>query len=379
MASLAEIILECINNHLESMDPKSGAMPAGHNGPYLDPETPLRNTCHWLISFAKAYEWTADEKYLKAAGRCANYLVCKEARPHRFSFFHRSGPKDHCNGLIGQAWTFEALANAAHIFNDQHYTDLAEEVFFQHNFDKELGLWDRLEIDGTLLSCDMTFNHQLWFAACASLLKGNKQDELHTMVLHFLHNLDNTLTILPGGLIFHPMIDLWKKKSHFRSVTVALKKFVRSWLTAFKTFERPAVRRQKLLSKSVGYHSFNMYGFALLKKKFPHHPLWSSKKFSSMVDFMTSDYFKEKISTNKYGYPYNPPGFEVPFSCSILKDMGEREQIDLIRYWTGEQFARCYNPQSKMLDRNTDDGVTLTARLYEIMQFPYNILKKVDI
>ena len=33
-----------------------GSMPNGHNGPYGDPETPVRNTAHWSITFAKAYE-----------------------------------------------------------------------------------------------------------------------------------------------------------------------------------------------------------------------------------------------------------------------------------------------------------------------------------
>ena len=57
---------------------------------------------------------------------------------------------------------------------------VAEEVFFQHKFIEKLGVWKRLEIDGSVGRIDQTFNHQLWFASCASLLlrsDSRKKDE----------------------------------------------------------------------------------------------------------------------------------------------------------------------------------------------------------
>jgi hypothetical protein len=35
---------------------EDGSFPPGYNGSYDDPETPVRNTGHWLITFLKAYE-----------------------------------------------------------------------------------------------------------------------------------------------------------------------------------------------------------------------------------------------------------------------------------------------------------------------------------
>ena len=47
------IFLDSCKRALKLQNPK-GEMPAGHNGPYQDPETPIRNTAHWIVSFAKA-------------------------------------------------------------------------------------------------------------------------------------------------------------------------------------------------------------------------------------------------------------------------------------------------------------------------------------
>ncbi len=33
-----------------------GSFPPGHNGPYHDQETPVRNTAHWLFTMLKACE-----------------------------------------------------------------------------------------------------------------------------------------------------------------------------------------------------------------------------------------------------------------------------------------------------------------------------------
>ena len=125
----------------------------GRNGPYNDSETKVRNYGHWLITFSKCFELTGRKIYLEKVQELAEYLISDHARPYGFSFHHRSKEgKDRCNGLVGQAWTFESLACASSILDDIKYVKLAEEVFFQHNFNKNLGLWNRLEIDGQILS-----------------------------------------------------------------------------------------------------------------------------------------------------------------------------------------------------------------------------------
>jgi hypothetical protein len=89
---------------------------SGHNGPYNDPETPMRNYGHWLITFSKCFELTGEQIYLNKIKEFAEYLISDNARPFGYSFHHRSKEsKDKCNGLIGQAWVFEALAFASSV------------------------------------------------------------------------------------------------------------------------------------------------------------------------------------------------------------------------------------------------------------------------
>ena len=91
-----------------------GSMIPGRNGPYNDIETPVRNTSHWAITFVKAFQLTSEEKFKKAALACTEYLSGQKARPYGKTFWHRkSDSKDECNGLIGQAWSIEAIAIAS--------------------------------------------------------------------------------------------------------------------------------------------------------------------------------------------------------------------------------------------------------------------------
>ena len=109
--NLTDFILEISNR---ASDNESIYFNGGHNGPYNDSETPVRNKGHWLIIFSKCFELTGKQIYLDTVRKLAEYLVSKESRPYGYSFHHRlKEVKDKCNGLIGQAWTFAALAHAS--------------------------------------------------------------------------------------------------------------------------------------------------------------------------------------------------------------------------------------------------------------------------
>lgn len=114
---------------------KYGKIPGGHNGPYHDPETPVRNSSHWLIILAKMHEINGKKIFIDAIYKLAEYLISEEARPYGYSFNHRNKKrKDKCNGLIGQAWVFEALAKASEILQDKKYKKIAADVFFPTPF-----------------------------------------------------------------------------------------------------------------------------------------------------------------------------------------------------------------------------------------------------
>jgi hypothetical protein len=91
------------------MQQKDGSFPSGHNGPHGDEETPVRNTSHALYILC----WLVDsgfDEYKDKANLAVDYLLSKQARPMGSSFWCRSNPeKDFNNGLVGQAWVFEAL------------------------------------------------------------------------------------------------------------------------------------------------------------------------------------------------------------------------------------------------------------------------------
>jgi hypothetical protein len=137
--------------------------------------------------------------------------------------------------------------------------------------------------------------------------------------------------------------------------------------------------REKMINKSVGYHQFNMYAFGILKESLSEHPFWESSEFKQTVKFLLSDEFKNGLSDNIYGFPYNPPGFEIPYALSVLTDISESELVEISSWWVNEQFRRCYNPETRMMDRNTEDSLTHTARIYELANLSNSILEKIEV
>ncbi len=335
---------------LQSSD---GAMPPGHNGPYHDPETPVRNTAHWLITFLKAFDISGERQFLEAAHRAVAYLCSDEARPMKATFWHRKNPeKDFCNGLIGQAWTIEALAVAANSLDYEACQRIAESVFLLHPFDERLGVWRRVNVDGSYLSFDMTFNHQLWFAAAGALISPQASGEVQNRVRCFMARVEHLLDVYSPGLIRHSL----------------MLKF--SWgqrlFGLYKRLRQSSRTHKQAAYKAVGYHAFNLYALALLKRQFPDHSFWRSAKFDAVWRYALSDAYEAEIEDNKFGYPYNPPGFEIAFALEVFADNARVEQ----ERWLSEQFRRCYDFESHLMNRGTEDPVTHAARLYEGTRLP---------
>jgi hypothetical protein len=380
--NLTDFILEISNR---ASDNESIYFNGGHNGPYNDSETPVRNKGHWLIIFSKCFELTGKQIYLDTVRKLAEYLVSKESRPYGYSFHHRlKEVKDKCNGLIGQAWTFAALAHASLVTENPKFAELAEEVFFQHRFNPECGLWNRMEIDGNIESIDSTFNHQLWFAACASILISSRRNEIYRRIISFLDALSENLTVLDNGLICHPIENQLRGNKFDLSQISNLKKlknnvFQIMGIRNSKNYDQIKDKNDRMIYKSIGYHQFNIYAFAMLKETIPEHSFWQSPEFGRSVDYLLSDEFKNGISDNIYGFPYNPPGFEIPYSLSVLTDMSESELVEISSWWVNEQFKRCYNPKTRMMDRNTEDSLTHTARIYELANLSNSIMERIEV
>lgn len=348
-------------------------MPPGHDGPHFDVETPVRNTSHWLLTFQKAYEITKEKRYLSAVVELADYLISEEARPMGATFLHRKNPnKDFSNNLIGQAWTIEALIVASKLLKNKKYESIAKEVFLIHKFDKNMGLWERRNVDGSCNTIDGTFNHQLWFAAICSKLKVDK-DSFN----FFMDMIPKQIIVKNRGLVYIPIR---------RASNTIEKKIIGKIITVWNLLG------DKINNyKAIGYHAFHLYGFALLFDNFRDHRFWTSKLFKKILLYPLRREFEKKLDNtfngctygrmppedktlihNRYGYAYNPPGFEIAYALLTFKDYlpPDIDAEKLASYWVSKQINRCYNFKTKMMEKNTEDSETLSARLYEATRLP---------
>jgi hypothetical protein len=274
--------------------------------------------------------------------------------------------------LIGQAWTIEALVSAARKFGDPEYEKLARDVFLLHPFDSDMGLWERRNVDGSRSSIDETFNHQLWFAAAGSMLNMDKGN-----INRFLDMVPRVMVARPDGLIY----------IHIRGTSARMEKRIYWHLVYIWNSMENEINRYK----AIGYQGFHLYGFALLYRNIPNHGFWKSKTFQRALLYILKKGYERELDItfkgngrakippekaslihNRYGYAYNPPGFENAFALLTFKHLLPPgvDAMKLASYWTEKQLKRCYNFETKMMDRNTEDPVTLAARLYEATRLP---------
>jgi hypothetical protein len=325
------------------------SFPAGHNGPYFDEETPVRNTAHWLMIFATAYKQTGERKYLRAVESCATYLMSKEARPFGKTFHHRKSIlKDECNGLVGQAWTIEALVEAWTVLGSSEYLEVARSVFKLHPFSESKGLWERVSPEGICLGFDNTFNHQLWFCMAGALLF-RALSESDTSISTFFEKLSGNILIASNGRI-HQAINSG---------------FVESRV---KPFLKNLVRREQvkyMKDKEVGYHAFNMYAFACLFDTVPDSDFWFSSQFNAALHYLANDEYIGGIFKSKYGFPYNPPGYEVAYVYKIFKKESIR---DVSMALMALQLAIDFHGKKDSGVQVPCDKLTNDARFYEAVR-----------
>ena len=369
---LIELILTLANDHLESLK-TNGCMPGGHNGPYYDPETPVRNTAHWTTTFSFCYEQTRDKKYYHAVELCEKYLISSAARPMNAAFYCRTNPKkDFSNGLIGQAWAIEGLVAAFKITGNPKSKAIAREVFLLHPFDEAYKLWKVVNVDGSYRSFDMTFNHQLWFAAAGAMLNSlEQQEDIHYRCSHFLENLHTHCRIYKNGLIKHDLINRITYTDRLRNTFNVLNRTYRHMKSG-----------TSMLYKENGYHLFNMYAFALIKNTGMELDFFNSPLFKLALSYCESVELETWLSRkpasndchemnrvknkkfNIYGYGYNPPGFEALFIQKVFKP----NLLGKIDHYVSKQCEATFNGDTFSFNRNTEDEKILNARLYELVR-----------
>ncbi|KKQ42344.1 MAG: Archaeal glycosylation protein Q [Microgenomates group bacterium GW2011_GWC1_37_8] len=314
---------------------RQGFASPGRNGPYNDEDTAVRNSAHWLMTYGYMYEITKQRRYLQAAKLLANFLQKSALRPFGYTFeCRRTAAKDRCNGLIGQAWVIESLVNAGKLLHDISLIRLAIKIFWIHPFNTRHGLWHRVEITGKKLSLDPTLNHQIWFAAAASQIG---DQNINTRVNQFLNKLVSNFEIDNQGLIYHPILNLIKPKIFGMDINIPVSGY----------------EHQKYLTKSIGYHAFNLYALALLKQNYSSHNFWEHENLKTALEYSLSPAYQQALINNIYGYPYNPVGYELPF---IFRVFFPGKNFTL-KEWLTKQTAA---------GNNTVDLQTYDARIYEL-------------
>ncbi|MEW9853611.1 hypothetical protein [Novosphingobium sp. M1R2S20] len=248
----------------------AGAMMPGRNGAYGDPETPVRNTAHWLVSFSMAYKATGDERFRHAAGSALEYLLACQRLFVGGVIVRHAGTKDKTNGVLGQAHLIEAYYYAATVLGHDGARSAALDLIARHPFDHDWGCWRRITPDGRDLPPDDTFNHQLYFAATIALWS---RDEIYArdQVAAFLDHLNRIFQVRKDGRIVHAIPNRESQKSKVKG--------------ALKAFKKPPI---KLIEKEANYHMYNMYAFSLLSEAGYEGRITSCNAWSDAASFASS-------------------------------------------------------------------------------------------
>lgn len=311
---------------------EDGSFPPGRNFTYDEPETPVRTTSHWTVTLSEVYDITGKEKFREAADAAVDYLLGDEVRPHGYTYYCRDASgKDHCNGLVGQAGPIRALAHAGPILERQDAIDTAEEVFLLHPFDEELGLWERVEIDGQKLSFDRTLNHQILFAAGSSQL-ASESEIVTDRITTFLERLPSNMELHSDGLIKH-----YIRPSPADAVK-AVFRGLRHWPLllneiVFHYYSRSYKRRKK----EIGYQPVNLRGLAQLSKVFTGHMIWSSKNVQLPIkstDFEECNEIEYGSVSPGIGFAWAEYAFENDTqSMKFLIEKDMRHRLNLNTYF----------------------------------------------
>ncbi len=369
-APIDRLLRECADARLEEFSALGHAI-AGCNGPYVCRDTPVRNTAHWLITYSYLWKISGDARYRDIALRFGQYLLDEQAKSASGAIRCVDDPKaaDSTNGLIGLAWTIEALVYAYDVFRDGRYLDCAVSIFRSQQHDSRTGFWERVDPDGRRLGYDYTLNHQVWFCLAGLLILQHRPDgEISRSASRFLKAVSTEyFGIHPDGLIRH-----YGRMTRFRREFAVLyaKQYVKYAGLRLGVFDPKKV---DLVTQERGYQHFELFGYARIRLLRPDEPLFETEAFRKAVALGTDmERMNELLGTgspetmNPYAYGYNAPAFEEPLAELLLAGRAdEKKVLSLLEL----QKELCYDPQTHRFSRHTADPETLTARLYEYVSF----------
>ena len=350
----------------------------GINGPYDDPETPIRNLSHLAVIVSiETVKYKKTELY-ELCNRIGSKILSMTEDGTLYRLRMKAG-KDVCNGVIGHAWVIEGLIYLYVATNNEEYLNAAKEIEKRHTFNKVEHLWHKPKYESFKSDCtiDYTLNHQLWFAAsCAELYKITLDSHYKENVVKFLDNLHRSMWIHRSGLICHP---IYNKKGLAKKVKGIGKFGV--------DCGRRIINLPNFRYREEGYHVFNVMALARIKAVFPDHGFFKRKKAIKAVEYLKSPQFYNGINSDKwvsdptlnlsqfsenevmhnvYAYPYNVTGFELMYISRIYSEF-DLEEIALKGLY--EQHLYTYDAEKKCIQNECHDKITPNYRIYELYRY----------
>lgn len=353
-----------------------GKVSCGINGPYDDPETPVRNLCHLMVITAEEILLFGRNELKHVFVKMCTDLLSMKNDNGLFEMRNKKG-KDNCNGVIGHAWVIEALIYAYRVLHDKIFLERATDIALKHAFQMDLSLWAIPNTEPSDYTIDYTFNHQLWYAASLAELNFYIKDSV------FAHQINAFIASLPKNM----NNSRYGKISHTIYNRIQLKNRIKGRIKKVLDLINEFLNRKSLEYKEQGYHVFNLAAFARLNNVLPMVSLKENVKILKAFDYVYSKYFIEglenrnfikdislnnqnlqplELSINVYGYPYNVPGFELPFVAKSFKDQKLMEIADKC---IARQLELTFDNDNYILSKCVHDVHTVNYRIYEYYRY----------
>lgn len=335
----------------------AGHAPAGCNGPYGDNDTPIRNTAHWCVTYAFLYKATGNEKYKTTVEAMSRYLMDDRHYGKSGAAICRTQHhNDDTNGVVGQAWLIEGLIACYEVTGNATLIDEAVDVWKVQKYHDAAGCFGIICSDGKEPCMDITFNHNLWFAASgAMLLTVRENDYIRKAVSAFVKRIPSVLGVQSSGKLYH--------RNNYRE---DIKGKIRFALDVYQT-DRNMGNSKNLNYLESGYQLFDLFGFALLKQYWNgEDSLYSSKGLTKAVRLGTDVKFIDSLKDgmpeiNKYAFPYNSPAYEYPYVAEVLGEGCDKHEVEKLLNFQSDLMR---NHKELIADENT-----LYARVYELVRY----------
>lgn len=349
----------------------------GHNGPYRDKETNVREISHLLVFYSniiKSNIYTDNSKIKGQLIKLKDALINNENYRGEAYFKFRIKPgKDEVNGVIGVAWVLEGLCASYEVLKDKEILVFLEKIISSIKFNSKRSLWERPTlIFSDESGVDETYNHQLWLAYGLVYYAKISSSEILPEVKLFFEKTDSHLNIHKNGLIVHAL----RNKNGFKNK-------LKTFLKQMKIFVSTMKNSTSTKYKEEGYHMFSMYAFARISYLGFESLFNTSIKFQKSLKYLTkeelyiglssnaesSDYYSitppSGLIYNRYGFPYNVSGFEFLYVNEIFN---LKKEVLSKKYLKSQLDVYGFDVKTEKFDNNvkTEDITNLFLRVYEL-------------